>query len=330
MIVLVREVSSLQHPAPLEVSSTGSSSKCVEEFEVEHKPFGSIWHSGLPWSPMVSHGLPWSPMVSLVSGMIRLVATKIGSKSSCEPASKHSEPGCSCELCVIFSFPTQLIQPSSTIHMMWHRIVGVVWAFWCLRFSVKNLLPSRLNADVCARYDFDNEQIGQGLVPVWRSKMVSQNFQRDHMWCSADYASCLLNLCPSFPCDSIAIPEDYRIHRVILPRILQPKMHQNAGKLDTWNAKKHQQMICAIEMSIDFHFFIFFSGGCQEYPGITQLTQLPGAFGSVFVARDKRQQERKVLICADVGWGISRGCCHPKKDRKLIIFYYFTGNVLFL
>lgn len=30
------------------------------------------------------------------------------------------------------------------------------------KFSVKNLLPSRLNADVCARYDFDNEQIGQG------------------------------------------------------------------------------------------------------------------------------------------------------------------------
>ena len=224
----------------------------------------AIWIYLAQWLPMVSHGLPWSPMVSLVSGMISLVATKIGSKSSCEPASKHSEPGCSCELCVIFSFPTQLIQPSSTIHMMWHRIVGVVWAFWCLRFSVKNLLPSRLNADVCARYDFDNEQIGQGLVPVWRSKMVSQNFQRDHIWCSADYASCLLNLCPSFPCDSIAIPEDYRIHRVILPRILQPKMHQNAGKLDTWNAKKHQQMICAIDVHRFPFFLFFFRGGARN------------------------------------------------------------------
>jgi hypothetical protein len=44
-------------------------------------------------------------------------------------------------------------------------------------------------------------------------------------------------------------------------------------------------------------FYVFFGG----LPGITQLTNLPGAFGSVFVARDKRQQERKVLICADVG-----------------------------
>ena len=31
------------------------------------------------------------------------------------------------------------------------------------RFSVKNLMPSR-NADVSTRYDFENEQIGQGAV----------------------------------------------------------------------------------------------------------------------------------------------------------------------
>lgn len=33
----------------------------------------------------------------------------------------------------------------------------------CFRFSVKNLMPSR-NADVSTRYDFENEQIGQGAV----------------------------------------------------------------------------------------------------------------------------------------------------------------------
>lgn len=34
----------------------------------------------------------------------------------------------------------------------------------CFRFNVKNLMPSRMNADVSTRYDFDNEQIGQGAV----------------------------------------------------------------------------------------------------------------------------------------------------------------------
>ena len=42
MIVLVREVISVQHPALLEVSSAGSSSKCVEEGELEHKPLGTV------------------------------------------------------------------------------------------------------------------------------------------------------------------------------------------------------------------------------------------------------------------------------------------------
>ena len=72
----------------------------------------AIWIHLAQWSPMVSHGLPWSP---LSQGWL-----------GCEPASKHSEPG-SCEICVMFSFPTQLIQPSSTIHMMWHRIVMNSW-----------------------------------------------------------------------------------------------------------------------------------------------------------------------------------------------------------
>ena len=42
MIVLVREVRSLQHPAPLKASSAGSSCKCVEENDIEHKPFGTV------------------------------------------------------------------------------------------------------------------------------------------------------------------------------------------------------------------------------------------------------------------------------------------------
>ena len=70
----------------------------------------------------------------------------------------------------------------------------------------------------------------------------------------------------------------------------------------------------------------FFFGGVAR---ITQLTNLPGAFGSVFVARDKRQQERKVLICADVG-EYHGDVVIPKKIGKLFLFFYFTGNVFFL
>ena len=49
--------------------------------------------------------------------------------------------------------------------------------------------------------------------------------------------------------------------------------------------------------------------------------KLPGAFGSVFVARDKRQQERKVLMLdGQISWEF----CKIEKYRKVIspsIFY---------
>lgn len=97
----------------------------------------------------------------------------------------------------------------------------------CFRFSVKNLMPSR-NADVSTRYDFENEQIGQGAVfghDVCSHRFFTHSYITTHYsWFDGVY-------------------------------------WQPAVKI--W-----------LDQSMSF-------------------SSEKGAFGSVFVARDKRQQERK-------------------------------------
>ena len=112
----------------------------------------------------------------------------------------------------------------------------------CFRFSVKNLMPSR-NADVSTRYDFENEQIGQGAVFG---------------------------------------------HDVCSHRFFYPFLHYKSLQLVWWHL-----LATGCQDLADFQSEFALKQWIHGWINPCRFPRKKGAFGSVFVARDKRQQERK-------------------------------------